>query len=265
MEETLSSSEFEQGCTESLEDKGITSHSARCHEDNVEQKKNSQQVVPYIAAWRAIQQCDSVASKAFVFRSFQLVKPYLEELKRANPGSVLGMTRLETFDLESIYFIPAFINNSLKFVRPVISLDAAHLRSEFKGLLYIASTLTGANGVFPIGFMIATGNEDRRTWVRMLTNLKEACPIISQQGGQGEGLDDASLPNTSASNRATPFLFVSDRDKGLKETVKEVFPTMWNSVARSTYELTCCRGLEKMLPNTLWQLPKRTQPGLSRS
>ena len=186
-------------------------------------KKRNSQVVPYIAAWRAIHS-DTVASKALVLKTFQLVKPYLEELKRANPGSMLGMTRLETSEIESIYFIPAFMNNSLKFVRPVISLDAAHLRSEFKGTLYIASTLTGANDVFPIGFMIASGNEDRRTWVRMLTYLKEACPIISEQG-KGEGVDDALLPTISASNRGTPFLFVSDRDKGLKEAVKEVFPT----------------------------------------
>ena len=90
-----------------------------------------EQIVPYIAAWCAIQ-CDTMASKTLVLRSFQLVKPYLQELKRVNPGSVLGMTRLETFELESIYFIPAFMNNSLKFVGPVISLDAAHLRREFK-------------------------------------------------------------------------------------------------------------------------------------
>jgi hypothetical protein len=86
-----------------------------------------------------------------------------QELERVNPGSVLGMTRLETFELESIYFIPAFMNNSLKLVRPVISLDAAHLRSKFKGTLYIASTLTGANDIFPIGFMLAAGSEDCRT------------------------------------------------------------------------------------------------------
>ena len=60
----------------------------------------------------------------------------------------------------------------------------------------------------------------------MLTYLKEACPIISEQG-QGEGVHDDLLPTTSASNRraTAPFLFVSDRDKGLKEAVKEVFPT----------------------------------------
>ena len=146
-------------------------------------KKKNSQVVPYIVApWCAIQ-CNTMASKALVLRSFQLVKPYLEELKRVNPRSaVLGMMRLEIFELESIYFIPVFMNNSLKFARPVISLDAAHLRSKFKGTLYIASTLTGANDVFPIGFMIAAGIKDHQTWVRMLTYLKEAYPIISQQG-----------------------------------------------------------------------------------
>jgi hypothetical protein len=117
-------------------------------------------------------------------------------------------------------------------VRPVISLDVSYPRSEFKRTLYIASTLTGANNIFPIGFTIAAGNdEDQRTWVRMLTYLKDVSPIISQQGqgkgmnkaypdiyqqGQGEGMNDALLPKTSTSIPAMHFLFVSDRDKVLK-------------------------------------------------
>jgi len=73
------------------------------------------------------------------------------------------------------------MNNSLKFVRPVISLETAHLCKEFKGTLYVASVLTGNSYMFPIGFMIATGYEDQETWVPMLTYLKEACPIVSHQ------------------------------------------------------------------------------------
>ena len=52
------------------------------------------------------------------------------------------------------------MNDALKFVRPVVSLDAAHLRSEYKGTLYIASVLSGNNDVFPIGLLISSGNED---------------------------------------------------------------------------------------------------------
>jgi hypothetical protein len=160
-----------------------------------------------------------MTTKRLGCKSFQLVGPYVEELKRTNPGSVLGCICLPTLELQSIHFIPGFMNNALKFVRPVISLDAAHLRSEFKGTLYVASVLTGNNDVFPIGFMIAGGNEDRQTWVQMLTYLKEACPIISQQGRQA-GMVDNEVPVCE-----TSFVFVSDRDKGLKEAVKQVFPT----------------------------------------
>lgn len=88
-------------------------------------------------------------------------------------------------------------------VRPVIFLDATHLHSEFKGTLYVASVLTSGdkNNVFPIGFMIAS-NEDRRTWVQMLTYLKEACPIVCQQGQRCQGMADDDAPLCE-----TPFVF----------------------------------------------------------
>ncbi len=47
--------------------------------------------------------------------------------------------------------------------------------------------------MFPMGFMIASGNEDWQTWVQMLTYLKETCPIISQQGCQGLVHDNGPL------------------------------------------------------------------------
>jgi hypothetical protein len=77
----------------------------------------------------------------------------------------------------------------LSFVRPVVSLDAAHLRSVHKGTLYVASILSGANVVYPIrGFMILTGYEDGPTWIRMLEHLSDACPILLEQGLKS-GLD----------------------------------------------------------------------------
>ena len=181
--------------------------------------KNNSQVVSYNTAWRAVNR-DTMVTKRLGYKSFQLVGPYTEELARTNPGSVLGFLRLPTFELQSVHFFPGFMNTALKFVRPVISLDAAHLRSEFKGTLYVASVLTGNNDVFPIGFMIAAGNEDGETWIQMLTYLKEACPIICQQGGAHQPMAD-----DNAQLCETPFVFVSDRDKGLKEAVKRVFPT----------------------------------------
>ena len=116
-----------------------------------------------------------------------------------------------------LYFFPCFVKDVLKYVRPVISLDAAHLRSEYKGMLYIASVLSGNNDIYPIGFMIAAGNENKETWIKMLCLLKRACPIIS-------------TPERG------PFIFVSDRDKGLKPALNKVFP--------DNCEMSCAKHIE---------------------
>jgi hypothetical protein len=74
-------------------------------------------------------------------------------------------------------------NTALKFARPVISLDVAHLKCSYKGTMYVASVLSGTrNEVYRIRFMISSGNEDGKTWTTLSKYLKEACPIISEQG-----------------------------------------------------------------------------------
>jgi hypothetical protein len=75
---------------------------------------------------------------------------------------VIGYTRRVGFEMVDLYFSPCFVNDVLGFVRPVISLDAAQLWSEYKGMLYIASVLLENNDIHPIGFMIAAGDEDKK-------------------------------------------------------------------------------------------------------
>ena len=86
--------------------------------------------------------------------------------------------------------------------------------SPYKGMLYIASVISGASDVYPIDIMIAAGNEDRQTWAQIPGLLKQACPIILEQGfgGTEEGISECR------------FVFVSDRDKDLKPALKDVFP-----------------------------------------
>ncbi|KAI2496344.1 MULE transposase domain [Fragilaria crotonensis] len=160
-------------------------------------------------------------------KNFEMVIPFLEGLKKTNPGSVIGYTRDEEKRLVDLHVFPGIMNGLLKFVRPVVSLDATHLRSEHKGTLYIASVLSGCNDIFPIGFMISAGNEDGATWKKMLELLKKACPIIDDQGYGDTDTDGVVRP---------PFLFISDRDKGLKEALKSVFP--------NKYEMSCARHIE---------------------
>ena len=150
--------------------------------------------LPYMVAWRAINGNVLRQAKADVM-NFQLIIPYLDEMQKCNPLSLVGYTKgTEDCDIIDLYFFPSMANDVLKTVRPVISLDAAHLRSKYKGTLYIASVLSGGNDIYPIGFMIASGNEDRKTWTKMLELLKEACPVICEQGfGSINGEEDVDM------------------------------------------------------------------------
>ena len=163
--------------------------------------------------------------------NFQLIIPYLDEMRRCNPLSLIGCTRGSDCDIVDLHFFPSIANDVLKTVRPVISLDAAHLRSDYKGMLYIASVLSGGNDIYPVGFMIASGNEDRKMWTKMLRLLKKACPILCEQGFRAVNQErDVDMHPRSQ------FLFISDRDKGLKPALKEVFP--------DNIEMSCAKHIE---------------------
>jgi hypothetical protein len=141
---------------------------------------------------------------------------------------VIGYTRDDGMRLLYLYIFPGFMNRVLNYVRPVVSLDATHLRSAHKGTLYVASDLSRNIDVFPIGFMISSGNEDRDNWHKMLTNLKEACPLIAEQGSEsiadGDGVEKRM------------FLFVSDCGKGLKPALRDVFP--------NNHKMSCAKHIE---------------------
>ena len=87
-----------------------------------------------MAAWQAIN--DSVLGRRKAgLMNFQLIIPYLDEMRRCNPSSLIGCTRGSDCDIVDLHFISS-LNDSqlqtfsyvLKTVRPVISLDAAHLQ-----------------------------------------------------------------------------------------------------------------------------------------
>ena len=185
--------------------------------------------VPYMIAYRTLND-EIVEDKKRSLKNFHLIVPYLEAMRKLNPLPVIGYTKDDALDnIIDIHFSPAISNEILHFVRPVISLDVAHLRSKYKGMLYIASVLSGGDNIYPISLMIFSGNENCRTWTKMLCLLKQACPIICEQG----------FPCGRSNEKyagMTQFLFISNRDKGLKPALKEVFP--------DNYEMSCAKHIE---------------------
>ncbi len=207
-------------------------------------------ILPYMTAYSVITK-DAGVGRSSSAKSFEQMTPYFEAMQICNPMSVIGCTKRPTDKLVDVYFFLCFMNDTLQFVRPNVSFDAAHLRSKYKGTLNVASVLSGNNDVLPIKVSISSRNEDRAKWTKMLTLLDNASPILIAE----QGLDEHQGKDASFCGRS----FVSDRDKGLKPALKEMFPRNLDFSCAKHIESNVTQQIGKQCVSTQSQLPRRTQ------
>jgi hypothetical protein len=104
------------------------------------------------------------------------------------------------------------MNDSFHYVRLVMSLDAAHLKSKHKGTLYLATVKTGLNDIYTIAIVIDRANEGYEGWYKFLLPLKNTCPLL------------ATNHPMQLHQAHVHYSFVSDRDKGLIQALMDIFP-----------------------------------------
>jgi MULE transposase domain len=144
--------------------------------------------------------------------SFQLIIPYLNRFKVNNPGSTAKYDVDANNHLYRVFVCPGFMQHSLKFVRPVMSLDACHLYpSSWKGTLYVASVKTSSNETYPVALAVMDENENEEGWDWFLTSLRSSIDILA-----------VDHPKSTVTYKY--FSFVSDRQKGLTNALTRVFP-----------------------------------------
>lgn len=152
------------------------------------------------------------SSRAKAKASYQKLVPYLKEFERLNPGSLSFSELDDEKHLSRVFVCPGMMLGSLMHVRPVMSLDAAHLKTTGGGgILYMASVKSASNDLYPVAVAITVDNENKEGWIWFLESLQATLPILEQPHPK-EGV---------AYNR---FTFISDRQKGLIEALKVVFP-----------------------------------------
>ncbi|KAF2284161.1 hypothetical protein GH714_019659 [Hevea brasiliensis] len=139
--------------------------------------------------------------------SYKKFKKYLYYLQKYNPGVVVKIeleTRVKEED--DMVFKRLFISfeatkdGFTKGRRPLIGLDGCHLKGLYGGIFLSAVVLDGNRGALPLAFAFGE-SECLESWNFFLENLYHC----------------------TGDNR--PWTFMSDRQKGLVEAVKEVFPT----------------------------------------
>jgi hypothetical protein len=145
-------------------------------------------------------------------RSFELILPYVDKFNELNPNSTTRVEKNPGTDcLKRLFVCPGIMDRSLRYVRPILSLDAAHLKSEWKGTLYVASVKTACDEIYPVAVAIMEQNENFDGWRWFLENLKVALPTLVAPHPRGEVTKKY-------------FTFVCDRQKGLLEALERIFP-----------------------------------------
>ena len=156
--------------------------------------------ITYIMSWRKLQEVKAVSNKV-ARRALELVIPFLEDWKENNLDSTVEWVVDENKCIQHIYVCPAYTDKVLSYMCPVILVNAAHLKSAYKGTITIYSGSTGNDVAYILAFGIRGGNKDYRTW--NIFNKLTACPSVSLVE------DDMLYPK---------FVFVSDWDKGLDKS-----------------------------------------------
>ena len=140
-----------------------------------------------------------------------MIAPYLQKFVSSNPGTKIGFEVDLDFNLNRFFVCPGIMKTTLWCVRPVMSLDAAHLKSQWKGTLYIASVKTGCEKIYPVAMAIARENENEAGWTWFLELLYSALEILVMEH-----------PKDGVVYKY--FSFISDRQKGLRNALWKVFP-----------------------------------------
>ena len=80
--------------------------------------------------------------------------------------------------MKEIIVCPSYTDHVLTNCWPIISVDATHLMSVYKGTLFIYSCVAGADEANIYAFGTSCGNEDYATWQTFNKLFTEACPSV---------------------------------------------------------------------------------------
>ncbi|GJU25089.1 transposase, MuDR, MULE transposase domain protein [Tanacetum coccineum] len=128
--------------------------------------------ISYQQAWRGKDYgLDQIRGSPY--ESFEMLPYYCYNLERKNQGSV---TRIKTDDkgvFEMLFIaLGASIRTFLNYLRPLLIIDAAHLKGTYKGTNLVAVGMDGNNQIMPVAFGICKG-ETGPCWSWWMLILKE--------------------------------------------------------------------------------------------
>ncbi|CAM8995778.1 unnamed protein product [Rhodiola kirilowii] len=132
---------------------------------------------------------------------YKIIREYCAALQKWNPGTSAHLTTANGRFQRIYVCLNACKKGFVTDCRPIISLDACHLKGSFTGQIHSAIGRDGNDNMFPIAYAICEA-ETKETWTWFIQNL----------------LSD--IHNT----KDNEWTFISDQQKGLVEALKDLAP-----------------------------------------
>lgn len=133
-------------------------------------------------------------------------------LEQMNPGSVVDLQTSDDSSFEYCFFCLAASIRAFSACRPIIVIDATHLKGKFRGVMFVASTKDGNEQIVPLAFGIGDKEKDT-SWTWFLQKVRNSL-------GTPDGL-----------------LIVSDQHKSIENAVQEVYPGNFSQLLGSMLEI----------------------------
>lgn len=157
----------------------------------------------YFQAWRGKEIAKEQLQGSYK-EAYNQLPMFCEKIMESNPGSLATFSTKDDSSFQRLFVsFHASIYGFLQGCRPLLFLDSIHLKSKYQGTLLAATAADGNDGVFPVAFTVADAEtDDNWHWflLQLRTALSTSCPIT----------------------------FVADKQKGLKESISEIFSTSYH-------------------------------------
>ncbi|CAG8528783.1 22275_t:CDS:2 [Gigaspora margarita] len=186
----------------------------------------------YMAAWRS-RAANKKRGLEDVDKSYQCIKPQLDNLLIENPGSIMAFE----IDTEN-RFTCAFLCLSpwikaVEHCRPVFTFDACHSKSSYKGVYFSASAIDGEGKLVPIAFAICS-LENSNNWTWFCEYLYKAFPLL----------------NTNET------VIISDREKGISDAIQTKLPNAFHAHCVWHIEKNINTKFKTKLVSKIWAAAK---------
>ncbi|KAL5556575.1 hypothetical protein UlMin_038811 [Ulmus minor] len=134
--------------------------------------------ISYSVAWRGRECAYDNLRLGTPEQSYKLLPGYLHMLMDTNTGSVVNLEVSNGNRFQYLFIAFAASIHGFSYCRPVISIDATHLKGKYRGVLFIAVCHDANQQIFPLAFGVGDSENDA-SWTfhgicmyHLLNNLK---------------------------------------------------------------------------------------------